>query len=298
MPTPTLPPSSAATAPAAVPTYWIDGRLVPATGAVLPLSDLAVSRGYAAFDALRTYGGVPLLLDQHLARLERTCELLFLKPPLSRAELRDAVRATVAANALPDCLIRIYITGGDATGFIPENRERLLVLVDPLRAYPARHFEQGIALAASRLERTLPIAKSTSYLAGVWETIQARRNGFDEVVFCDASGNLLEGTTFSVVVVVGNELVSPRESVLQGITVEHLLGLAPQHGFHITRTPISPAMLAKADEVFITSSTRELIPVSRIDDRRIGNGRPGATTCRLHDLYRESVRAICGTTGA
>ncbi|MDO8545608.1 MAG: aminotransferase class IV [Opitutaceae bacterium] len=290
---PPLPPP-AAIPPTAATKYWIDGRLVPAAEAAVPLTDLAVSRGYAAFDALRTYGKVPFLLDEHLQRLERTCGELFLKLPRPRAEIRDIVHGTIAANALPDCLVRIFITGGDASGFVPEHRERLLVLVDPLRAYAARQYEQGIAIATSRLERTLPGAKSTTYLAGVWETIRAKQRGFDEVVFCDVNGDILEGTTFSIVVVKGNELVSPRAAVLHGITGEHLFQLAAEAGFKIRRAPISPTTLAAADEVFITSSTRELMPVSRVDERTIGNGKPGAITRHLHEMYRTSVRAICG----
>lgn len=293
-PTPMLMPTalpspavSNATTPAVK--YWIDGRLVPSTEAVLPLTDLGFSRGYAAFDALRTYGKVPFLLDAHLERLERTCELLMLAVPLGRDKLRAVVHATVAANGLPENLVRIYVTGGDAAGFVPEQRERLLVLADPLRTYPAAQWEAGVALAISTLERTLPLAKSTSYLAGVCETMLAKRRGFDEVVFCDPRGNILEGTTFSVVAVKGRELVSPRAGVLPAITLEHLFKLAPQNGFTVRREPITPELLRQADEVFITSSTRELVPVNRVDTLRIGNGAPGPVTRRLHEIYRQST---------
>ncbi|HUR59174.1 MAG TPA: aminotransferase class IV, partial [Opitutaceae bacterium] len=214
--------------------------------------------------------------------------------PVSRTELAAIVAKTLAANSFPDCLIRIYLTGGDASGFIPEGRERLMVLVDPVRPYPARQFSEGIALARSMLARTFPLAKSTSYLAGVWETIQARRRGFDEVVFCDAQGDILEGTTFSVGVIRGRELITPREDILHAITMEHLVGVAADDGFKITRAPLSRAILAAADEVFITSSTRELIPVSRLDDERAGLRAPATATQRLHQLYLRSAREICG----
>jgi branched-chain amino acid aminotransferase len=273
--------------------YWLDGRIVDRNEAAIPLSDLALTRGYAAFDALRTYNNVPFLLEQHLRRLEKTCELLFLEVPLERNQLAEVVRVMLAANHYPESLVRIIVTGGDASGFTPENRERLLVLVDPLRTYPARQFEAGISLALAKLDRTLPLAKSTSYLAGVCETIQAKRQGFDEVVFCDADGSILEGTTFSVVAVRGRELISPREGVLTGITVEHLLGLAQAEGFTVTRAAISRAIWQEADEVFITSSTRELIPVNRIDDTALPQIKPDGATGRLHALYRRSVQILC-----
>jgi branched-subunit amino acid aminotransferase/4-amino-4-deoxychorismate lyase len=272
--------------------YWIDGRLVDQSEAAIPLTDLAVTRGYAAFDSLRTYGNVPFLLDAHLKRLENTCVILHLKPPLERKNIARAVLATVAANKFPESLIRIYVTGGDASGLIPENKERLVILVDPLRAYPARHYVKGIVLATTRLNRVLPLAKSTDYLAGVWETTRARKKGFDEVVFIDRQRNILEGTTFNVVAIIGRKLVSRTDGVLRGITVEHVLGLAREAGLSVRRVPISPRMLAKADEIFVTSSIREIIPVVCIDDKWIGSGFPGPVTRLLHQRYHESALAI------
>ncbi len=277
------------------PTYWLDGRFVGRNEASVPLSDLAVTRGYAAFDALRTYGKVPFLLNEHLQRLEESCALLSLKIPLSRKELTEVVRTTLAANEFPESLIRIFVTGGDATGFVPENRERLMVLIDEVRTYPSWHFERGVGLATSTLSRTLPRVKSTGYLAGITETIRARQQGFDEVVFCDHSGHILEGTTFSVVSVIGNELISPINDVLRGITVEHVLGLAAREGYTSRRAPISHELLEQSNEVFITSSTRELIPVNRVDHTRIADGMPGPVTRRLHECYRQSARAHCST---
>jgi len=273
--------------------YWIDGQLVNRSAAALPLSDLGFTRGYAAFDALRTYQGVPFLLEQHLQRLEKTCALMFLRLPLARAALTAVISETLAANSYPESLVRIMVTGGDAAGFIPEDRERVLVLVDPLRTYPARQYEQGVGLATATLDRTLPVAKSTSYLAGVWETIQARRKGLDEVVFCDARGGILEGTTFSVVAARGRELVSPESGILPGITVEHVFQIAVKEGFTLKRQPLTREVWESADELFITSSTRELIPVNRIDDTWLGKTKPPGITRRLHELYRQSAHAIC-----
>ena len=273
--------------------YWINGRVVGQADAFVPLGDLGFSRGYAAFDALRTYGGVPFLLEAHLVRFERTCELLFLKLPVTRLELAGIVSATLAANSFPESLIRIFLTGGEAGGFVPEGRESLMVLVDPVRTYPTGQFTEGIALARSTLARTVPLAKSTSYVAGVWETIQARRRGFDEVVFCDEKGDVLEGTTFSVGVVRGREIISPQADILFGITMEHVLGIATAEGFQVSRAPLASSLLETAAEVFITSSTRELIPVSRIDQARVGGG-PGPVTRRLHELY---LRSACSHRG-
>lgn len=273
--------------------YWIDGEFVERSRAAIPLTDLAIVRGYAAFDALRTYGNVPFLLEAHLKRLEESCALLYLQPPMDRTTMALTVLAAVRTNNFAESLVRIYVTGGDTAGFIPEQKGRLIILVDPLKPYPSQQYESGIALASTHMNRTLPLAKSTDYVAGIRETVRVRREGFDEVVFLDGNANLLEGTTFNIGVVKGNDLISPAEGVLRGITVDHLLGLVGQAGLRVRRETISVKMLELADEVFITSSVREIVPVVRFGNRQIGSGAPGPTTRLLHRLYRDSAQLIC-----
>lgn len=271
--------------------YWMNGRLVASDRAVLPLTDLAATRGYGAFEALRTYGRAPFLMDAHLRRLEATCRHLCLRVPLSRAELREAVLRTLAANRFAESLIRIYVTGGDAKGFLPEGRERLLILVDPAKTFPAWQYEKGVALRTTVLNRPIPLAKTIDYTAGIRETALAHKAGYQEVVFTDRRGNLLEGTQFSVVAVEGKRLVSPEKDILPGITVEQVLRLARKEGFNLKREPISPALLRRADEVFITSTNREVLPVSRVDKLRIGDGRPGPVARLLHRRYLDGAAA-------
>jgi branched-chain amino acid aminotransferase len=269
-------------------TSWIGRQLTDAATGV-SWNDLAFTRGYAAFETLRTYQGVPFLLDAHLDRLERSCSILSLNLPNSRAEIAGAIHATIAANGFPESVVRIYLTGGDSPGFLPVGRERLMVFADPLRVYAARQYSEGIAIMTTRLNRSIPLAKSTDYLAAVRETIRARKAGFDEVAFLDPEFNLLEGTTFSVVAVMGRELLTAQDEVLRGITVEHTLSLAEQQGLTVRRAPISQREIAQADEIFITSTTRELIPVARIDGQIIGRELPGPITRQLHECYRQSA---------
>jgi branched-chain amino acid aminotransferase len=273
-------------------TCWVDGRLMDRDKANLSLDDLAFTRGYAAFEALRTYHRRPFLLDAHLERLYGTCAILGLKVPLEYNLIVSGIIAALGANDFEDSLIRIYVTGGEAAGFAPAGRERLLILVDPLRIYPVRQYAEGVSLATRMMQRSLPLAKSTDYVIGVRETIWAKKGGFDEVAFLDSQSALLEGTTFNIVAVRNAELVTPKEGVLRGITLQHTLKLAEKAGLAIRRAPISPRELARADEMFITSSTREVMPVARVDHTRIGNGRPGPITRLLQEMYQASALAL------
>lgn len=272
--------------------YWMDGKLVRADRACLPLTDLTVTRGYGAFEAFRTYGGKPFLMEQHLKRLGDSCRHLCLKPPLSAAKLRAAVLETLSANRFPESLIRIFVTGGDATGFVPEEgRQRLLILIGPAKLFPAFQYEEGIAVRTTSFSRSIRQAKTIDYTVGIRETSMALKAGFHEVVFVDEKDRILEGTQFSVVAVKGRRLISAEAEILPGVTAEHILKLARREGFAVERRPITRADLRRADEVFITSTNRELIPVRRVDDLRIGSGRPGPVGRLLHRRFRENAGA-------
>lgn len=258
---------------------------------MLPVTDLVITRGYGAFEALRTYQGKPFLLEEHLRRLEKSCAEIGLKCPLGRKELADAVSETLKANSFPESLIRLYVTGGDAGGFVPEGHERLMILVGAAKMFPAWQYERGVAIKTTTLNRPIPSAKTIDYTVGIRETLVALKEGYQEVAFRDHRGCLLEGTQFSIFAVIRKTLVTPEKSILPGITAAYLIKLARREGFGIRREPISPAMLKNASECFITSTNREVLPVSRIDRQRIGNGRPGPIQRLFHQRYLEGAAA-------
>ncbi|MEI9894198.1 MAG: aminotransferase class IV [Chthoniobacter sp.] len=271
--------------------HWIDGKLVREDLAVLPVTDLVITRGYGAFEALRTYAGKPFLLEEHLRRFEKTCIHMNLRCPLNRKELAKAAIQTLKANSFPESLVRFYVTGGDAHRFLPEGQERLMILIGAHKEPAAWQYESGIAIKTTTLTRQIPLAKTVDYSAGIRETILANRQGYQEVAYLDRRGCLLEGTTFSIFALLGKTLVTPEEGVLPGCTAAQVIKLARRAGFTIQRSAISPAMLKKASELFITSTTRELLPVVRVDQQQIGAGVPGPVTRVLHQRFRKSAAA-------
>ena len=278
--------------------YWVNGELVPASKAAVSVCDLAFTRGFGAFESARTYSRVAFRLREHAQRLRKTCELMHLPCPYSVWAISQAVEKTVAANAFPESLIRIYVTGGIARGFVPGDRQGLVVLVDRFRPFPKAQYEKGIALYCSPLERVLPYAKSTNYLSGVIATIKGLEGGFDEAVFVDRRGAILEGTTFSVFAVSKGRLITPESGVLAGITSREVMALADEHGIEVLHRALSPALVRGADEMFITSSNRELIPAVRVGRQRIGDGKPGPMTRELRALYRRRAEKACARIAA
>ncbi|MFZ4694067.1 MAG: aminotransferase class IV [Verrucomicrobiia bacterium] len=272
--------------------YFLDGRIVPASKASVPVLDLGVMRGFALFESLRTYGGKPFLLGRHLDRLLREAGRVGLKCAHSRAEIGRIVDRLLRRNRFPEALVRILLTGGPSTKIIPTASPTFAVLVDPLHAFPAWQYEKGVALMSIPFERAFPEMKTTNYFAAVWGTMRALRKGFHEIVYTRENGDLLEGSTFNLFVVLpGPRLVTPREDVLAGVTAGCVLDLARKMKIPMERRAIRPADLRRAREAFITSSNREVIPVRRVDRRMIGNGKSGSVTQRLHAAYRAFARA-------
>lgn len=277
------------------PVYYCNGQYLPASEAKLSVSDLGVIRGFGLFESLRTYAGHPFLLEAHLKRLWKAVRFTHLQVPVTQDALAGIVRRLIRRNGSGDLLIRIILTGGWSSSIVPQKRGSVIVMVDPLHRFPAWQYQQGIALMTTHYARILPHIKTTVYFAAVMETARARRRGFEEVVYLDGQGALIEGTTFNVFAVLpGPRLVTPKEGVLAGITGDCVMRLARQAGLPVDRRPIRPSDLQRAREMFITSSNRELIPAIRVDARRIGNGRPGDLTRLLHSKYKALVAKEIG----
>lgn len=274
------------------PFYFLDGRVVPASKARVPVLDLSVMRGFALFESLRTYAGKPFLLDRHLDRLLHEAGRVGLKCPHSRAEIGRIVDRLLRRNRFPEALVRILLTGGPSPKIIPTGPPTFAVLVDPLHAFPDWQYAKGIALMSIPFERAFPEMKTTNYFAAVWGTMRALRKGFHEIVYARKNGDLLEGSTFNFFVVLpGPRLVTPKADVLAGVTAGCVIDLARKLRIPVERRAIRPSDLRRAREAFITSSNREMIPVRRVDRRVIGNGKPGPVTVGLHLAYQAFARA-------
>lgn len=280
-----------------VETYYVDGRFVSADRAVIPVNDLALLRGYGVFELIRTHGGRPFLLEEHLARLENSAQRLRLPLPWSREEVRRIVYQTLERNHLEEANIRIVVTGGPSADFSkPLGQPRLLVLVSPLPALPAWWYRQGVKIVLLVAERELTDAKSTNYLTATLAQHEAGRHGAVEAVYLDRHGWVQEGTTSNLFAFVGNQLVTPGRGVLAGITRQAILRLAGRL-FDTQIRDLSRQELLAADEVFITGTNKGIVPVVQVDEQQIGAGRPGPRTLRLMATLSEfAATSAAGAT--
>ncbi|MGH7436915.1 MAG: aminotransferase class IV [Polyangiaceae bacterium] len=277
----------------------IDGRLVGAEAAFVSVYDRGFLFGDAVFEVLRTYGGRPFALDAHVARLRGSAARVAMALPWDDAVLRRDVEQTVAAAGGGDLYVRVVVTRGSGPMSLdPDTAGAPLrvVLAQPV-APPAREaYARGIAAITMRVRRTVDDteaegAKVTNYLPNLLAIRAAKARGGAEALVVDASGHVLEGATSNVFAVVRGTLVTPPESagILAGITRRHVIDAARRSGMQVEEDGLPLETLVGADEAFITSSIREVLPVVKVDDRVVGPGTPGPVARRLHRALREAA---------
>lgn len=274
--------------------WYVDGRWVHPNEAVISINDVAVLRGYSAFESFRTYYRQPFRLYEHLDRLYRSAELMELAIPWSREQVTDVIAQLIERNAYTHATIRILVTGGISEDTIlPGDQPALAMLITPLGERDMQRFEKGYKLITVRDQRELPEAKTTGYVAAIRALKEAARQHASDALYVDAQGHVLEATRSNFFIFRGDTLVTPRIGVLIGVTRNVVVELARGH-FPIEERPILLDELAEADEAFITSSAKEITPVVQIDDRIIGDGKPGPRTWELEQRFIEMIDRTFG----
>jgi branched-chain amino acid aminotransferase len=267
--------------------YYVDGNYVPADQAVIPVDDLAIVRGIGVFDLLRTYNGKPYFLKEHVQRLYHSALEINLDLPWSQEQICRIVQETLDRNTLDEANARIIVTGGSSSDFmIPKGNPRLLVLVTPLPKLPRWWQTKGVKVITIQDNRNFPGAKSIDYLPATIALRKAEKEDAIEALYLDNEGRVLEGTTSNYFVFINDKLVTPGRGILSGITRKVVLGISRAH-FAAEIRDVYIDELLSAQEVFITGTNKGLVPVIRIDDATIGNGRPGSRTLEVIALLEK-----------
>jgi branched-chain amino acid aminotransferase len=269
--------------------WYINGRWVHPNEATISINDVAVLRGYSVFESLRTYDRRPFHLDEHLQRLYRSAALIELEIPFTPEFVAKLIHEAIERNTYKHSSIRLLVTGGESEdGVMPGDQPGLALLVTQLGERDMERFAQGIKLITTSLQRTTPEAKTSNYEAAIRALKEAKKHDASDALFVNGQGHVLEGTRSNFFVFLGDTLVTPGKGVLIGVTRKTVLELAKGR-FPIEERPILLSELPQADEAFITSSSKEITPVVRIDDVTIGDGKPGARTYELEQRFIEMI---------
>ena len=284
-------------------TVSVNGTITDAASAVVPVFDHGFLYGEGVYETLRTYDRHPALFDRHMRRLRRSAALMNLAVPFTDDELLERIRATMAAHDTPgELYIRVLLTRGvGELTYDPAAcpTPSLVIIVKPFPEPPAHQFARGVAVAVVSIRRNHPDAlnpriKSNNLLNNALAMQEAMRRGADEALMLNQAGFVTEcsQSNFFIVQADGTVATAPLEAgLLPGITRDRVLELAAALGIAAVERLYGPDDLGSAREAFITSTTREVMPVTSIDGRPVGSGLPGEISRRVLDAYRRAVRA-------
>jgi branched-chain amino acid aminotransferase len=267
--------------------YYVNGQYVKEEEAKISILDLAILRGFGVFDYLRTYGGFPFHLWDHLLRLKYSADHVGLTLPNSLIEIQEIVHTVQKLNHLSIASIKLLVTGGVSVDqFTPHARSNLIVFAYPLSAYPQHFFTEGIKVITTRLARSLPTSKTTQYTPAIVAMQRGKTQNAQEVLYVNAREEILEATTSNFFAFKKGTLYTCcSEEVLIGITREVVLKLAASH-FPIEKRALHYAEITEMEEAFITASNKEVMPVVQIDGLKIANGEVGPKTKQIMALFR------------
>lgn len=279
---------------------WLDGKLLPKEQAAVSVYDHGVLYGDGVFEGIRQYNGRIFEKEAHLKRLYESAHGIRLPIPYTSQQLSDALEETLAANKLRDCYIRLVVTRGVGyLGVSPKNCKTpaTYIIADTIQMYPEETYKSGMSIIVASTVRNHPNAlspkiKSLNYLNNVmakWEALDA---GVSEAVMLNHLGYVCECTGDNIFIVKNGELLTPPEEsgILVGITRQVVMGLGRAAGITVVEKNLTRQDLYVSDECFLTGTGAEVIPVTRIDSRNIGNGKVGAITQRLIEAFHRKVR--------
>jgi branched-chain amino acid aminotransferase len=281
----------------------VDGRLTGEREAVVSVFDHGFLFGEGVYEVMRTYRQRPFLFEPHLRRLRASADRIALPIPTSDAEISERVRATIAAAELPgEAYIRLLVTRGvGEIGYDPFicPSPTIVVIVKPHAELPAEAYTQGVKVALVSVRRNHPetvnpLIKSNNLLNNALAMQEAYRRGAAEALMKNTRDEICECAMSNIFVVTRGALRTPPTTagLLAGVTRAFVLELAAKTGIRAFEETLREPDVLTADEVFFTSTTREIVPVVRVDDYVVGSGKPGPVTQRLRAAFAEALRTV------
>ena len=285
----------------------VEGKLLPPEQASVPVLDRGFLYGDSVYEVVRTYGGLPFELERHLQRMERSAGRIGLSLP-PRAEIERELSRTLEAARNDESYARIIVTRGEGEfGLAPQlagTGHRMIVIVRPLQLPSEEKYASGLQMAIAKTRRNSPLSldpalKTGNYLNNILALREAVDAGADDAILLDLSGRVTEATTSNVFFVQRGVVVTPplQLGMLEGVTRAVVIEVARGDGLLVREEPHGPEALAAADEVFVSSTLREIMPVTSLvylespgeQTRPVAGGKPGPIAQRLRAAFRRYV---------
>ena len=284
-----------------MPTIWIDGEWCDKTTATVSVFDHGLLYGDGVFEGIRVYNGRIFRLEEHVERLYDSAKAILLEIPMPPEKFCGIVEEAVRRSGLTEAYIRPLVTRGFGDlGIDPRKcpKPTVIVIVDTIKVWPAERYEQGLVMVTAATpiphrEALSPRVKSLNYLTHIMAKIEGNLAGADEVLMLDSEGHVAEGSGQNLFVVRHGRIQTPTtySGILLGVTRGVVMDLARQAGYQVEETILNRYDVYTADEVFLTGTASEVVPVRQLDGRVIGGGIAGPVTRDIMARFRQLVRA-------
>jgi len=284
---------------------YLNGKIVPSKEAVISVFDHGFLYGDGIYETMRAYDGVIFKLGEHLQRLFRSASLIGLSIPLEIDSLKSSIFDTLISNKLRNAYLRLTVSRGrGAVGLDPDlcSEPTTVIMVQEFKEYPVAFYEKGLSLIIAATRRNLkeaidPRIKSLNFLNNILAKIEAKKRGAYEAIMLNASGKLTEGTICNLFFHKDGILYTPSLDcgILDGITRGVVIDLAKREDLKVKEGKFTRKDIYSAEEVFITNTTTEVMPVSRVDDEKYA---VGSIAKLLRRAYRQEVKAYVSDTKA
>ncbi len=282
---------------------WINGKVVDEKNAAVSVFDRGFLYGDGVFETMRSYSGAVFRLEEHLARLCRSSRIIRIRIPRTKKQLGAIIDRLLKINRVKDAYVRVSVSrGAGAPGIDVSDSGTPTVTVVARRfvPFPQWMYDKGVRakVVGSRLNVSSGISgiKSLNYLVHILARLEAREDGFDEAILMNTKGDIAEAATSNVFLVREKKLVTPslESGALPGITRSEVLELAARLGLKPVEKRVSYGEVVSADEVFLTNSLFEIVPMVKVDTHVIHGGRVGATVALLSAHYKKLTHSARG----
>jgi branched-chain amino acid aminotransferase len=280
---------------------YINGKYYDKEDAKISVYDHGLLYGDGVFEGIRAYGGKVFRHSEHLDRLWDSAKAIALDIPMTKEEMTKAVEDTLAINGIKDGYIRLVVTRGIGTLGLDPNRcgkPQIIIIADSIALYPAEYYQKGLEIITSSVPRMHPAAlspriKSLNYLNNILAKIEGIRSGCVEALMLNHKGEVAECTGDNIFVVRHGRILTPPNDagILEGVTRDAVMRLARDMGIEVSESSLTRHDVYVADECFLTGTAAEVVPVTKVDGRVIGEGVPGPITRELMDRFHKLARS-------
>jgi branched-chain amino acid aminotransferase len=268
---------------------YINGKILQFEKARVGASDIGILRGFGIYDGIKMYKGAPFRLDDHYRRFKNSAKFMGLKVTISRPELLKIILNLSKKFKSRNPNIKLILTGGPTINSIEFSNKAatFYVIAEESKSLPQEYYTEGCSLITHEHQRTYPEIKTINYITAVLLQRNRKKDKALEILYV-SDGKVLECSTSNFFIVKNRVIITPKNNILLGITRKNIIEIAHEVGLKIEEREVTLAEMMGADEAFITSSYKEVVPVVKIDNKHIADGRPGEITGRIMVRFRKN----------